>query len=80
LRPDPDAARCGFATENDWYLAGGMARELSAGRDAEAVGEAMERLAKATEDPKLHEASGHRNERIAAPEHCRGVDPLLGQA
>src|SRR5438105_3999997 len=63
-----------FATENDWYR--GMARELSAARDAEAVGEAMERLAKATEDPKLHERLAIANERIAAPDII-DVDPLL---
>jgi CHAD domain-containing protein len=63
-----------FAAENDWY--GGMARELSAARDAEAVGEAMERLMKATEDAKLQERLAVANERISASDPL-DIDPLL---
>jgi CHAD domain-containing protein len=63
-----------FAVENDWY--GSMARELSAARDAEAVGEAIERLMKATEDTKLHERLAVANERIVSPE-IFDFDPLL---
>src|SRR5438046_2264164 len=63
-----------FATENDWY--GSMARELSAARDAEAVGEAMERLTKATEDAKLQERLAIANERISAPD-ILDIEPLL---
>src|SRR5260370_12574200 len=53
-----------------------MARGLSAARGAEAVGGAMERLAKATDDAKLHERLALANERIAAPD-ILDIDPLL---
>ncbi len=63
-----------FAVENDWYR--GMARELSAARDAETVGETVERLMKATEDAELRERLAVANERIAAPDVV-DIDPLL---
>lgn len=65
-----------YAFENTFYR--DLARELSAARDAEAVGEAIERLMKATDNAALRERLAIANERISGVDLLE-LEPLIAQ-